>query len=468
MSRRLPLLVAVLVVVSSPVAVTGVTATAPKETDDGATYTISTQSIDLHPGGTICAKKVAPDVNRVTVTDATMRGVDLYLGDGDRPKHVSAPSADVDQIVLYTNGNNTLVDLLAVAGACVPTDQPQQTVLQVYYSKSDTLALNGFQMNSTTTDRVPEPGGLTVPQGVLDNSTEDGDSTSTANATGALDRTTETVQNGTDAGGTATDAADAAVGETTAVDTATQTGGHDATGTADDATKTVDDTTDTVTDATDDTTDAVTDAASETVAPEAGFDLSDGVPTVGTPVALDASPSSDSDGEIVTYEWDLDGDGTYDATGETVTHAFSAAGDRTVRLRVTDDDGATDTVEKTIGVNAPPEASFAVRSDVLEVGSPISLDASASSDSDGEIVAYEWDLDGDGTYDATGTSPTPTFSDVGEHTSRLRVTDDDGATDTVEKTIDLTDGGSLLDGSAIDTATTTDTDTTTDTGILSL
>ena len=56
-------------------------------------------------------------------------------------------------------------------------------------------------------------------------------------------------------------------------------------------------------------------------------------------VTFNASESSDPDGEVVSYEWDLDNDGTTDATGEVVTHSFPSAGDYPVRLTVTDDDG---------------------------------------------------------------------------------------------------------------------------------
>ncbi|HWP40130.1 MAG TPA: PKD domain-containing protein, partial [Tepidisphaeraceae bacterium] len=71
------------------------------------------------------------------------------------------------------------------------------------------------------------------------------------------------------------------------------------------------------------------------------------VVTAGQSVTLDGSASSDPDGAIVAYEWDLDYDGSLfdtDATGVTVS--FSTAGllapsTRTVALRVTDNQGAT-------------------------------------------------------------------------------------------------------------------------------
>jgi hypothetical protein len=53
----------------------------------------------------------------------------------------------------------------------------------------------------------------------------------------------------------------------------------------------------------------------------------------------------------------------------------------------------------------PPVASFTAPSGTVNTGVPITFDASASSDSDGTIVKYEWDLDGNGTYETnTGTT----------------------------------------------------------------
>jgi hypothetical protein len=76
----------------------------------------------------------------------------------------------------------------------------------------------------------------------------------------------------------------------------------------------------------------------------------------GGTVTLDASASSDPDGYPLTYEWDLDGDGSYDdAAGISAQLTFPNEGLYTVGLRVTDPGSlsATDTVQITV-INVSP------------------------------------------------------------------------------------------------------------------
>ena len=88
--------------------------------------------------------------------------------------------------------------------------------------------------------------------------------------------------------------------------------------------------------------------------PVASFTESAHTVTVGTSISFDASGSTDPDGTIVSYEWDFETDGIYDATGVTISHGYSTPGTYTVTLRVTDDDGLTDTDTATKTVNPVP------------------------------------------------------------------------------------------------------------------
>ncbi|MDA0524285.1 PEF-CTERM sorting domain-containing protein [Methanococcoides alaskense] len=76
------------------------------------------------------------------------------------------------------------------------------------------------------------------------------------------------------------------------------------------------------------------------------------VGVVGSSITLDASGSYDPDGFIVSWEWDIDGDGVFDdATGETVMWTWNNVHTGVVAVRVTDDAGDTDFDATTVTVN---------------------------------------------------------------------------------------------------------------------
>ncbi len=72
--------------------------------------------------------------------------------------------------------------------------------------------------------------------------------------------------------------------------------------------------------------------------------------TAGAPVAFSGSTSSDADGTIASYAWSF-GDNT-SGSGVSATHTYSSAGSYTARLTVTDDRGATGSVDHPIVVSA--------------------------------------------------------------------------------------------------------------------
>nr|WP_241429108.1 PKD domain-containing protein [Agrococcus sp. ARC_14] len=72
----------------------------------------------------------------------------------------------------------------------------------------------------------------------------------------------------------------------------------------------------------------------------------------GRAVSVSGAGSSDGDGTIAGYAWQFGDGGT--ATGATATHTYTADGSYTVRLTVTDDDGATTTATRSVTVTGPP------------------------------------------------------------------------------------------------------------------
>ncbi|MBI4814765.1 MAG: PKD domain-containing protein [Deltaproteobacteria bacterium] len=152
---------------------------------------------------------------------------------------------------------------------------------------------------------------------------------------------------------------------------------------------------------------------------------------VGVAVNLDGSGSADPDGTIATYAWDFGDSGQ--GTGAMVSHTYAQAGTYTVRLSVTDDDGAIGQATTVVVVtsdeqpqNVPPDAQ-AGQDQVVTLGDPTFLNGADSKDTDGTIVTYHWDL-GDGSMAETVTVQ-HTYATAGSFVVKLSVTDDKGAVD---------------------------------------
>ncbi|WP_167768394.1 PKD domain-containing protein [Haloarcula amylovorans] len=164
-------------------------------------------------------------------------------------------------------------------------------------------------------------------------------------------------------------------------------------------------------------------------------------------VSFDAAASADGDGEIATYEWDFDGDGTFESSGKSTTYEFTEEGEHRVSLRVTDDRGTTATKEVMIPVeNEPPSPAFGTSSSPT-AGAPITFYAdNVTTDPDGEVARYEWDLDGDGSFETEGATVTATYNESGTRNVTVRAIDDVGAMGTNTSAVDVQSAG-LISGS---------------------
>lgn len=159
-------------------------------------------------------------------------------------------------------------------------------------------------------------------------------------------------------------------------------------------------------------------------------------------VSFDATGAHDPDGSVEQHRWDWDGDGTIDevTAASVVTHTFGAGVHRP-RLSVVDDDGlASPPVSVEIRASDPPVAS-ATAPHVGRSGHPVTFDASASTDPDGTIVAYEWNF-GDGSEPVVTEGPiiarAYTVARPTVFGWSVTVVDDTGGRDAVGATVRIT------------------------------
>lgn len=160
---------------------------------------------------------------------------------------------------------------------------------------------------------------------------------------------------------------------------------------------------------------------------------------VGQTVTLDASGSSDPDGDVLTFTWSLDA-----APVGTSAKLSQPGGARTeltpdmpgtyeVTLTATDG-SASDSVTVEIEVAAPPP-NRAPQADAgpdqnVPVGTQVTLDATGSSDPDGDDLDYAWRFvtsPGSAPSLTGDEGPTPSFTppEAGDYTLELTVSDGD-------------------------------------------
>ena len=90
------------------------------------------------------------------------------------------------------------------------------------------------------------------------------------------------------------------------------------------------------------------------VPPVASFIYTPETPLKNELVTFNASKSYDSDGSIISYEWNFGDINTTITTEPIITHSYSEYGNYTVTLTVTDNDTLTDTITKTVIVEKKP------------------------------------------------------------------------------------------------------------------
>lgn len=156
-------------------------------------------------------------------------------------------------------------------------------------------------------------------------------------------------------------------------------------------------------------------------------------------VRLDGSRSTDPQGVINEYLWDL-GDGSLVASGREIEHTYQRAGEYLVTLVVVGASGTGRATTFLRALNNSPTAAFTfLPSDPFE-GESVTFDASGSSDPDGDIARYSWDF-GDGAT-GEGAIVNHAFSHPGTFVVMLTVTDGAGAKAMATRTVTVEECGS--------------------------
>lgn len=186
-------------------------------------------------------------------------------------------------------------------------------------------------------------------------------------------------------------------------------------------------------------------AGATNVSPTAAFTASPLRGEAPLTTKVDASDSVDPDGSIVSYAWTVSGDGSATDTGVRSEFTFLDPGSYTITLSVTDDDGAIATTTQLVRVDAAgggvanqaPTASFSVSPSSGRAPLTVDVDGSASTDPDGSITRYAWNVTGAMKLSASGRTARFTLTKAGSYTIRLRVTDDDGAVGETTRSVDV-------------------------------
>ena len=100
--------------------------------------------------------------------------------------------------------------------------------------------------------------------------------------------------------------------------------------------------------------------ATGTLPPVAAFTVSPNPVLAGQTVTFEGSGSTATNGSIVKYEWDLDANGSFETdTGAapTTSRSYASPATLSVKLRVTDSNGAINEATRSLQIDAVPQAN---------------------------------------------------------------------------------------------------------------
>jgi PKD repeat protein len=202
-------------------------------------------------------------------------------------------------------------------------------------------------------------------------------------------------------------------------------------------------------------------AAGQTFNISLSANLVSGLPTAiaGGPYAggegSTISLSGSGTGNITSYDWDLDNNGSFETPGQQVNFVPTDNGIYTVVLRVSGPGGtATDTTSVNVSSVGPTVTLGGTTGGIRGEELTLSLSATDPSSADqAATMTYHIDWDGNGTVDqhvvgsAAGVNVTHTYPLSANHTVKVTATDKDGATGPLAtRSVSVTDYALRSDG----------------------
>jgi RHS repeat-associated protein len=169
---------------------------------------------------------------------------------------------------------------------------------------------------------------------------------------------------------------------------------------------------------------------------------------VNTTVTLDGSGSTDADGDSLTYAWSFSakptGSGALLSSSTAVKPTFSVDKPGTYVLQLVVNDGKVNSqaAQVTVTTENTPPVAHAGADQSTAVNTQVTLDGSASSDVDGDLLTYAWSFTSlpDGSQaalsDPTAVNPHFTVDKPGSYTLQLLVKD--GVVESLADTVTIT------------------------------
>ncbi|MEC4852714.1 MAG: PKD domain-containing protein, partial [Jaaginema sp. PMC 1079.18] len=133
--------------------------------------------------------------------------------------------------------------------------------------------------------------------------------------------------------------------------------------------------------------------------------------------------------DVLTYDWDIDGDGLYDDyRGQTGRYSYADEGSYRWGVQVNDGDGGFDWGSFNIDVlNVAPTITQLTENLLVKRNEFFDFFGVATDPGLQDLLTFDWDFNGDGIFDDfTGTSGQWSFADPGMFDVALRVSDGDG------------------------------------------